>query len=66
MLRIILISSLAALLAACGTQSAGQPALTQERLACAEVGIEPGNAAFGQCAVDLEQSLWNEQLVSDR
>jgi hypothetical protein len=66
MSRIILISSFAALLVACGTQSASQNTSTQARLACADLGIDPGGAAFGQCAVDLEQSLWNEQMLSDR
>src|SRR6266851_5551148 len=66
MSRIILISSFAALLAACGIQSANQTASTQARLACADLGVDPGGAAFGQCASDLEQSLWNEQALSDR
>ena len=39
MSRTILFCSFAALLAACSTQSANQTAMTQERLACAEVGI---------------------------
>jgi hypothetical protein len=61
--RIILICALAALLAACGAQSTNRTALTQERLACADVGIDPGSAAFGRCVVDLSQSLWEEQML---
>ena len=56
---------LAALLVACGTQSANQAVSTQARIACAHVGIDPG-AAFGQCASDLDQSLWDEQVLADR
>jgi hypothetical protein len=62
--RIILICALAAPLAACGSQSANRTALTQERLACADVGIDPGSAAFGRCVVDLSQSLWEEQMLA--
>jgi hypothetical protein len=57
MSRIIPVCFLAALLAACGTQSAVQSALAQERLACADVGIDPGSRAFDQCVDDLDQSL---------
>jgi hypothetical protein len=67
MSRIILISSLAALLAASGThgakaiQSADQGAWAQDNLACADVGIDPGSAVFSQCVADLHHSLWAEQ-----
>jgi hypothetical protein len=67
MSRIILISSFAALLAASGTQSANaiqsadQGAWTQENLACADVGIDPGSTAFSQCVEDLHRALWAEQ-----
>jgi hypothetical protein len=57
MSRITLIFFFAALLAACGTESPAQIALAQERLACANVGIDPDSAAFGQCVGDLDQSL---------
>ncbi|HEX3451243.1 MAG TPA: hypothetical protein VHS97_23520 [Isosphaeraceae bacterium] len=67
MSRIMLISSLAALLAASGThnakaiQSADQAAWAQDDLACADVGIDPGSAVFSQCVADLRHSLWAEQ-----
>ena len=72
MSRIMSICSLAALLAAGGTQSASaiesanQTAWTQARLACADVGIAPGGAVFDQCVVDLFYSLWNEQNDPER
>jgi len=72
MSRMILIGSFAALLAAAGTQSANaiesanQAAWSQARLACADVGIDPRSAAFGQCAFDLYYSLWNEQNEFER
>ena len=64
MSRIILISSVAAVLAASGTRSANaiqganQGADAQYNLACAEVGIDPGSAAFTHCVADLHHSLW--------
>jgi hypothetical protein len=72
MSRIILIGSFAALLSASGTQSANaiesanQTAWAQARLACADVGIDPGSSAFGQCVFDLYYSLWDEQNESER
>jgi hypothetical protein len=64
MSRIMLISSVAALLAASGTQSANaiqganQDADAQYNLAWADVGIDPGSAAFSRCVADLHHSLW--------
>jgi hypothetical protein len=66
MSRIILICSFAALLASCGTLTARQNDWTQARLACADVGIDPSNAAFDQCVADLYYSLWDEQNESER
>jgi hypothetical protein len=71
MSRIILIGSFVALLLASGTQSANaiesanQTAWAQARLACADVGIDPGSSAFGQCVFDLYYSLWDEQNESE-
>jgi hypothetical protein len=66
MSRIIKISSFAAALLSSGTLSAHQNDWAQARLACADVGIDPSSAAFGQCVVDLYYSLWNEQNVYER
>ena len=72
MSRIISICSLVALLATGGTQSANafenayQRDWAQTRLACADVGLDPGSSAFDQCVVDLYYSLWNEQNEFER
>jgi len=64
MSRMILTSCFAASLAASSTQSASagqstdQDAWAQYYLACADVGIDPGSAAFNQCVADLNHSLW--------
>jgi len=71
MSRIILICSVAALLAAYAAESANaaesadKTTWAQARLACADVGIDPGSPAFGECVFDLAQSLWAEQNVSE-
>ena len=71
MSRTVLICSLVTLLAACGTQNiaaterADQDAWTRANMACAYVGIAPGNASFNQCANDLQNSLWAAQNLSD-
>lgn len=71
MSRIILISSVAALLAGCGTQradaiqSANQDTWAHASLACAEVGIAPGSDAFSQCVADLHHSVWAAQNMED-
>jgi hypothetical protein len=64
MSRIVLISSFAALLAGCSTQSAdtiqsaNQDTWAHASLACADVGIAPGSDAFSQCVADLHNSVW--------
>lgn len=63
MSRIMLIS-FAALLAVSGAessnaaQSVDQNDWAKYRLACADMGIDPGSAAFNQCVADLHHSLW--------
>ena len=66
MSRMILICSFAALLWPSGTVSAYQSDWAQARLACADVGVDPGSAAFGQCVVDLYYSLWDERYEPER
>jgi len=58
-----LICIFAALLAAGCTQSTNATESTNQtdwrhaRLACADVGLAPGSAVFGQCVFDLYHSL---------
>jgi hypothetical protein len=49
-----------------GTVNANQSDWQRARLACADVGIDPSSAAFGQCVVDLYYSLWDEQNEGER
>jgi len=61
MSRITLTCCFAALLGSCGTHSVSKIDWEHARLACADVGIEPGTSAFDQCANNLYYSLWKEQ-----
>ena len=67
MSRVMLISAFSTLLATSGVQGANavqnadRDTWRQYGLACAEIGIDPGSAAFGQCVADLQHSLWAEQ-----
>ena len=68
MSRIIFICALAALLmsgCANAIKNANQTDWAQARLACADVGIDPGSSGFNQCVFDLYHSLWNERNVSE-
>ena len=64
---IILICSLATVMGGCANaiKNANQTDWGQVRLACADVGIDPGSPAFGQCVLDLYYSVWNEQKETD-
>jgi hypothetical protein len=66
MSRIILICSFASALLVSGTVYANQSDWQRARLACADVGIDPSSAAFGQCVVDLYYSVWDEQNARER
>ena len=57
MSRITLICCFAALLGSCGTLSVSKIDWEHARLACADVGLEPGTGAFDQCVNNLYYSL---------
>ena len=61
MLRIALICCFAALLGSCGTASVSKIDLEHARLACADIGVEPGSSTFDQCASNLYYSMWQSQ-----
>jgi hypothetical protein len=61
MSRFVLACCFAALLGSCGTLSANKIDWEHARLACADVGIDPGSSAFDQCVANLHQHLWQVQ-----
>jgi len=46
------------MLAACAGPSNNTVQLAQERHTCAEMGIDPGSDAFGQCVANLDMSMF--------
>jgi hypothetical protein len=63
MSRIALTCCFAALLGSCATLSANKIDWEHARLACADVGIEPGSSAFDQCVTNLYSSLWTQNMA---
>ena len=66
MSRIALVLAFTTLLGSYGIASAHQNDWGQARLACADVGLDPGSGAFNLCVFDLYYSLWNEQNEIER
>ena len=66
MSRIVLICCFAALLGSCVASSAGNIDWEHARLACADVGIAPGNFIFDRCVSNLYYGLWQEQNIGER
>jgi hypothetical protein len=65
MSRITLTCCFAALLGSCGTLEVNKIDWAHARLACADVGIEPGSSAFDQCVTNLYYSLWEQQNTAE-
>lgn len=57
MKRILTILALAPLVAACSHAALADQS-HKEQLACAEIGMDPGSAAFNQCVADLHWNIW--------
>jgi hypothetical protein len=55
-----------ALLGSRGTLGANKIDWERARLACADVGIEPGTSAFDQCVANLYDTPWQEQNSAAR
>jgi len=66
MSRITLTCCFAALLGSCSAPSANHIDVEHARLACADLGLEPGTSAFDQCSSNLYYSLWQEQNTAER
>jgi hypothetical protein len=57
MSRIVLLCCCAALLGSCVTSSEAKIDWEHARLACADVGIDPGSALFDRCVANLYNTL---------
>ncbi len=56
--RIIPMAGLVLMTAACASPSANTVQLAQERHSCAELGLDPGSQAFGQCVGNLDATMF--------
>lgn len=63
MSRILIPISAIALLAACST-AVPAPRLSQERQACAAVGIAPDQAGYASCVANLDTALVQSRLLT--
>ena len=54
------------MLTACAGPSANTVQLAQERHTCAEMGIDPGSQAFGQCVGNLDASMFEANNTAAR
>jgi len=66
MSQIVLTCCFAALLGSCAVPNAQQSDWARARLACADVGIDPGNSAFNQCVADLYYSVSDAKTEAER
>ena len=66
MARIVATCCFALLLGSCVAPSVANIDWEHARLACADVGIDPGSSAFDRCVFDLYHSLWAEQSTGER
>jgi hypothetical protein len=54
------------MLAACAGPSANQVQLAQEQHTCAQMGIDPGSQAFGQCVGNLDATMFETHYSAAR
>jgi hypothetical protein len=55
-----------AMLAACAGPSANTVQLAQEQHTCAQMGIDPGSQAFGQCVGNLDATMFETHYSAGR
>ena len=55
-----------AMLAACAGPTNSQVQLAQEQHSCAEMGIDPGSQAFGQCVGNLDATMFETHYSAAR
>lgn len=64
--RIIPMAGVLMLTAACASPDTNTVKLAQERQSCAEIGIDPGSDAFGQCAANLDMTMFDANNTAPR
>ena len=66
MARIVVACCFAVLLESCVTPNVANIDWEHARLACADVGIDPGSSMFDRCVANLYNTLWAEQSMGER
>jgi hypothetical protein len=64
--HIMPMAGLVALTAACTGPSANTVQFAQERHSCAEMGLDPGSDAFGQCVANLDMTMFEANNAAAR
>jgi hypothetical protein len=64
--QIVPMAGLVMLTAACTGPSANTVQMAQERHTCAEMGIDPGSQAFGQCVGNLDATMFEANNTAAR
>lgn len=54
------------MLAACAGPTNSQVQLAQEQHTCAQMGIDPGSQAFGQCVGNLDATMFETHYSAGR
>ena len=54
------------MLTACAGPSANTVQFAQERRTCAQMGVDPGSDAFGQCVASLDMSMFEANDTAAR
>jgi hypothetical protein len=54
------------LLSACARHMSSAEIRANERFACANLGIDPGSEAFGQCVANLDQTITDDIMIHAR
>jgi hypothetical protein len=65
-IRLVAVSCLFLVLAACAGPSNSQVQLAQEQHSCAALGLAPGSQAFGQCVGNLDASIFEANNTAAR
>ncbi|HEX4506233.1 MAG TPA: hypothetical protein VH722_10925 [Alphaproteobacteria bacterium] len=63
---ILPMAGLAMLTACAGGPTNGQVQLAQEQHTCAQMGIDPGSQAFGQCVGNLDATMFETHYSAGR
>ncbi len=65
-LAVVVPSMVLVLLSACAEHMSSADLRANERIACANLGIDPGSEQFGQCVANLDQTMTDNEMIGAR